>query len=397
MPNATPLENLRVIELTHMVMGPACGMVLADLGADVIKVEPPGGDKTRRLVGSGAGYFPMYNRNKRSICLDVKTDAGREALLKLVDRADVFIENFRPGTMDRMDLGYANLSARNPGLIYCSAKGFLSGPYADRTALDEVAQMMSGLAYMTGPPGKPLRAGASVIDVQGALFGALGILAALAERNRTGRGQHVTASLFESAVFLVGQHMAQFAATGVPADPMPARISAWAVYDVFQTGDGQPVFVGVVTDGQWQAFCKAFELDELGADDSLRRNGDRVKQRERILPIIRTKFLEFDTAELLKRLESTGLPFAPINRPQDMFDDAHLNASGGLLPVTVTDGPKSGNVARLPALPLQFDRARAVLRRDVPEAGEHTNSILEELGYDEASIARIVGAIREAK
>lgn len=389
MDSVTPLEQLKVVEFTHMIMGPACGMMLAELGADVIKVEPPGGDKTRRLAGSGAGYFPMYNRNKRSICLDVKSDAGREAALRLIDSADVFIENFRPGTMERLGFGYDALAERNPRLVYCSEKGFLAGPYENRTALDEVAQMMSGLAYMTGPPGRPLRAGASVVDVQGAMFGALGILAAIVERGTTGRGRHVTASLFESAVFLVGQHMAQFAVTGVAADPMPARISAWAVYDVFETGDGQPVFVGVVTDGQWKTFCDAFGLREFTADATLARNADRVKQRDRILPVIRELFARFPQAELLARLEKIGLPFAPINRPQDMFQDPHLNASGGLLPLTLTDGPNRGTQTRLPALPIQFGNGRAKRRRDVPKAGEHTTEILRELGYPEPDVDRI--------
>lgn len=389
MESEAPLGKLRVVEFTHMIMGPACGMVLADLGADVIKVEPPGGDKTRVLSGSGAGYFPMYNRNKRSICLDAKSAAGKEAALRLIDSADVFIENFRPGTMDRLGFGYQDLSVRNPGLIYCSEKGFLAGPYENRTALDEVAQMMSGLAYMTGPPGRPLRAGASVIDVQGALFGALGVLAAIVERQTTGRGQHVTASLFESAAFLMGQHMAQFAVTGVAADPMPARISAWAVYDVFQTADERPVFVGVVTDGQWKTFCEAFQLDEFAADDSLAKNADRVRQRDRILPVIRDVFRACTEAELLARLEQTGLPFAPINRPQDMFEDAHLNASGGLASVTLTDGPNSGTTTKLPMLPLQFRDARPGLRRDVPGAGEHTREILRELGLSDEEIGRL--------
>ena len=392
MDSAIPLEPLKVIEFTHMIMGPACGMMLAELGADVIKVEPPGGDKTRRLSGSGAGYFPMYNRNKRSICLDLKSDAGREAALRLIDSADVFIENFRPGTMERLGFGYDALAERNPRLVYCSEKGFLAGPYENRTALDEVAQMMSGLAYMTGPPGRPLRAGASVVDVQGAMFGALGILAAIVERGRTGRGRHVTASLFESAMFLVGQHMAQFAVTGVAADPMPARISAWAVYDVFEAGDGQPVFVGVVTDGQWRTFCEAFELRQFAADDTLERNADRVAQRDRILPVIRELFARFPQAELLTRLEQIGLPFAPINRPQDMFQDPHLNASGGLLPVTLTDGPNRGTQTRLPALPVQFGKARPKRRRDVPKAGEHTREILRELGFSEPDIGNIAEA-----
>ncbi|MEX2123988.1 MAG: CaiB/BaiF CoA-transferase family protein [Woeseia sp.] len=389
MDSATPLEKLKVIEFTHMIMGPACGMMLAELGADVIKVEPPGGDKTRELAGSGAGYFPMYNRNKRSICLDVKSDGGREAALRLIDTADVFIENFRLGTMERLGFGYETLSERNPRLVYCSEKGFLAGPYENRTALDEVAQMMSGLAYMTGPPGRPLRAGASVVDVQGALFGALGILAAVVERNATGRGRHVTASLFESAVFLVGQHMAQFAVTGAAANPMPVRISSWAVYDVFEAGDGQPVFVGVVTDGQWKTFCHAFGLAEFAGDATLTRNADRVRQRERILPVIREVFTEFSQPQLIERLEKTGLPFAPINRPQDMFDDPHLNASGGLVPLTLTDGPNRGTQTKLPTLPLQFGKARVAQRRDVPKAGEHTREVLGELGYAGPDVDRI--------
>ena len=249
-----------------MVMGPACGLVLADLGADVIKVEPPGGDPTRRLPGSGAGYFPMYNRNKRSICLNLKSPEGMETALKLADRADVLVQNFRPGAMARLGLDYETLSKRNPRLIYCTEKGFQAGPYENRAALDEVAQMMGGLAYMTGPPGKPLRAGASVIDVQGGMFGALGVLAALHERERTGRGCEVVATLFESAVFLVGQHMAQKAVTGTAATPMPARVSAWAIYEVFATKTGEQIFVGVVSDVQWVRFCKTFELHELGAD-----------------------------------------------------------------------------------------------------------------------------------
>jgi crotonobetainyl-CoA:carnitine CoA-transferase CaiB-like acyl-CoA transferase len=291
--------------------------------------------------------------------------------------------------MERLGFGYEALAGRNPRLVYCSEKGFLAGPYEKRTALDEVAQMMSGLAYMTGPPGRPLRAGASVVDVLGALFGALGILAAIVERESTGQGRHVTASLFESAVFLVGQHMAQLAATGVAADPMPARISAWAVYDVFEAGDGQPVFVGVVTDGQWKTFCEAFGLREFAADGTLTRNADRVRQRDRVLPVIREVFAQFSQSELIARLEKIGLPFAPINRPQDMFDDPHLNRSGGLLPLTLTDGPNRGTGTRLPTLPIQFGEARVALRRDVPKTGEHTHEVLRELGYADPDVERI--------
>jgi len=387
---ALPLAGVRVIEFTHMVMGPAAGLMLADLGADVIKIEPAEGDSTRTLPGSGAGYFPMYNRNKRSFCVDLKAAAGKEAVLRLVDKADVVIENFRPGTMDRLGLGYEALSARNPRLIYCSEKGFLSGPYEERTALDEVAQMMGGLAYMTGPPGKPLRAGTSVIDVQGGMFGALGIIAALYQRQASGRGQYVVASLYESTVFLVGQHMAQFAVTGKAAAPMPVRVSAWAIYQVFDTADGEQVFVGVVSDKQWKLLCEAFDLRELAADRSLDTNNDRVAHKERLLPVIKATFLKYSKQDLMAKLEKTGLPFAPIARPEQLFDDPHLVASGGLLPLTVTDGERKGEATRLPALPLEMDGHRFGVLRDLPRRGQHSREVLAEAGYSAAQIAELV-------
>ena len=384
-----PLAGIRVVEFTHMVMGPACGLLLADMGADVIKIEPVKGDNTRRLLGSGAGYFPMYNRNKRSICLDLKSAEGKAAALKLAESADVLIENFRPGAMDKLGFGWEAMHALNPRLIYCSEKGFLAGPYADRTALDEVAQMMGGLAYMTGPPGRPLRAGASVIDVQGGMFGAMGVLAALEQRHRTGEGQKVVSSLFENTVFLVGQHMAQHAVTGTPAAPMPARISAWAVYEVFDTGDDEQVFVGVVSDTQWRLFCEAFGLTEFASDETLAANGDRVRQRDRIIPVIKETFRSYTKAELMARLEQTGLPFAPIAKPEEMFDDPHLNAGDGLVEVTVPGGEHAGETAKLPALPLEMAGERFGLHHDVPRQGQHTAEVLGELGYADEEIARL--------
>ena len=337
-PVPAPLRGIRVVEFTHMVMGPAAGAILVELGAEVIKVEPVGGDATRQLLGSGAGYFSMYNRNKKSVCLNLKDPRGLELAQQLAASADVVVENFRAGTMDKLGLGYDTLAAANPRLIYCSEKGFLSGPYEHRTALDEVAQMMGGLAYMTGPPGRPLRAGSSVIDVTGGMFGVIGILAALEERHRTGRGQKVASSLFETTVYLVGQHMAQKAVTGQAAKPMPVRISAWAIYDVFETQDGEQVFVGVVSDSLWQKFCAAFGLAELGADPRYATNSQRVAARETLLPQVRALFRTFTKADLVARLERTGLPFAPIGKPEDLFDDPHLLASGGLGDVTLEDG-----------------------------------------------------------
>lgn len=370
-----PLEGLKVVEFTHMVMGPSIGLILGDLGADVVKVEPPGGDHTRRLLGSGAGYFPMFNRNKRSICLDLKSEEGNAAARRLIDEADVMIENFRPGALAKLGLGPDAFADSNPNLIYCSAKGFLTGPYEDRTALDEVAQMMGGLAYMTGPPGRPLRAGASVIDITGGMFGVIGILAALERRHRIGRGGHVKCSLFETTAFLVGQHMAQKAVTGIAAAPMPARVSAWAVYDVFETArPDEQLFVGVVSDPQWVAFCNALDLDELGADPELATNNARVLQRERILPTVRGLLATMTRDELVARLEAIGLPFAPITRPEDLFEDEHLLTGGGLAEVTLEDGTR----AMLPTLPIEIDGRKAGVRLDLPNAGAHDADVLEE-------------------
>jgi crotonobetainyl-CoA:carnitine CoA-transferase CaiB-like acyl-CoA transferase len=383
----TPLAGLRVVEFTHMVMGPTVGHILASLGAEVIRVEPIGGDQTRRLLGSGAGYFPMYNRHKQSICLDLKSEGGIEVARKLCERADILVENFRPGALDRLGLDYESLSETNPRLIYCSEKGFLPGPYEERTALDEVAQMMGGLAYMTGPPGKPLRAGASVIDVTGGMFGVIGILAALEERHRTGEGQKVIASLFETTVYLVGQHMAQFAVTGKPAAPMPARISAWAIYDVFETTD-DPVFIGVVTDALWEKFCALFGLDELWADESIRKNNDRVLQRERIMPQIRELIARFSRTEIIAKLEGTGLPFAPIGKPEEMFADPHLAASGGLEQVTLDDGA----VAQLPTLPIMLGDKRPNAPAHLPVPGQDGREILEGLGYSPADTEKLLAS-----
>jgi len=383
---AVPLAGIKVIEFTHMVMGPSVGVILADLGADVIKVEPAGGDQTRTLLGAGAGYFPMFNRNKRSICLDLKSDAGLTAARRLCESADIVVENFRPGTLDRLGLGYDALNDANPGLIYCAAKGFLAGPYEQRSALDEVTQMMGGLAYMTGPPGRPLRAGASVVDITGGMFGVIGILAALQRRHRTGLGGKVKCALYETTAFLVGQHMAQMAATGQAAQPMPNRISAWAIYDVFETRNaGEQLFVGVVSDSQWVAFCGAFGLDTLAANPDYARNNQRVLARDTILPPIRELFAGMARAELVARLEAIGLPFAPIARPEDLFDDPHLN-HGGLVDVTIPGGAAT----RLPALPIEFDGDRVPLRHDIPLAGADGANILRELGYSADEIAAAI-------
>lgn len=385
-----PFAGIRVVEFTHMVMGPTCGMVLADLGAEVIKVEPLAGDNTRRLLGSGAGFFPMFNRNKKSIALDLQQPEGREAALRLIATADIVSENFKPGTMKKLGLDYASLSKLNERLIYVSHKGFLPGPYDHRTALDEVVQMMGGLAYMTGRPGDPLRAGASVNDIMGGMFGAIGAMAALAAREKTGKGQEVQAALFENNVFLVAQHMMQFAVTGQPAAPMPGRISAWGIYDVFTVRDGAQVFLAVVSDTQWQLFCDAFGLADLRADHRLDSNNDRVRARSWLLPLLRERLAPRTAAELSALFELHGLPFAPITRPEDLFDDPHLQQTGGLAPLTLPDG----RATQVPLLPLTLAGERPGVRLNPPALGEHSRSLLASLGYSEAEVAALVaGAV----
>ncbi len=381
-----PLAGIKVLEFTHMVMGPAAGVMLADLGAEVLKIEPLTGDNTRRLKGSGAGYFPMYNRNKQSLCIDLKSEAGKTVVLDLIADADVLIENFRPGAMDKLGFSYETLSERNPRLIYCSLKGFLDGPYEHRTALDEVTQMMGGLAYMTGLPGKPMRAGSSVIDITGGMFGAIAILAALEERHRTQRGQKVKSSLYESTAFMVGQHMAQQAVSGVAPQPMSVRTSAWAVYDIFDTADDDQVFVGVVSDTQWRVLCEAFAFEDFATDESLAKNNDRVAQRERILPIIRERFASMSKVELMAALDKTGLPFAPIASPSDLFDDPHLNQSGGLLDLTL---PHNGEKTKLPAIPVDMGGRRMNVRHDLPREGEGARAALLKAGLSEAEIGKL--------
>ncbi len=402
MSETLPLAGIRVVEFTHMVMGPTCGMILADLGADVIKVEPIAGDNTRKLLGSGSGFYPMFNRNKKSISIDVKNPIGREIILKLVAGADVFSENFKSGTMDKLGFGYQALSKLNPSLIYVSHKGFLPGPYDNRTALDEVVQMMGGLAYMTGPAGQPLRAGASVNDIMGGMFGAIGVLASLQQRNRTGHGQEVASALFENNVFLVAQHMMQFAVTGKPANPMPNRLSAWAVYDVFTVKDGEQIFLSAVSDTQWALLCKEFAFDDLKADARLGSNNERVQNRSWLIPILRERFAVLSAKELSERFEKVGLPYAPITRPHELFDDPHLLATGGLAPVTIAaDNTSSGKdiETRAALLPLALNGERLRIRNAPPRIGADTIELLQSLGYSTAEIdsLRDQGIIRSAE
>ncbi len=378
------LHGLRVLEFTHAILGPACGLILADLGADVIKIEPPDGDPTRRLKGFGSGYFTMYNRNKRSLAVDVKSPDGLALIHELVASADVVIENFAPGTMDRLGLGYTALSALNRRLIYASLKGFMEGPYQNRTALDEVVQMMSGLAYMTGPVGQPLRAGASVVDIMGGTFAAMGVLVALRERDVTGLGCYVQNGLFETAAYIMGQHLAYSAISRQPLPPMPARVSAWAIYHVFDCADGQ-VFVGVTSDKHWARFCEVFERPDWTADPDLATNNQRIEARERLHADLRAMFRGMTCAEALSRCERAEIPFAPIARPEDLFDDPQLNQGMGLLETLLPDG----TLTKLPRLPMAWDGAGLDLHAQPPAIGEHSDTILGDLGVTPEKIAAL--------
>ncbi|TCT00529.1 CaiB/BaiF CoA transferase family protein [Paralcaligenes ureilyticus] len=370
-----PLDGVRIIEFTHMIMGPTCGMILADLGAEVIKIEPPGGDKTRRLPGLGIGFFRSFNRNKKSVVLDIHTPDGLATALQLIGQCDVMLENFRPGMMASLGLDYATLSKHFPKLIYVSHKGFLPGPYENRLALDEVVQMMGGLSYMTGPPGRPLRAGTSVNDIMGGMFGAIGVFAALRERDRTGLGQEVQSALFENCVFLAAQHMQQFSMTGEPPPPMPSRVSAWSVYDVFTLADNQQLFIGAVSDKQFTTLCRVIGAPGLADEPALSTNAKRVAVRPELIRRLGEILRDHRADELSVKLEAAGIPYAPIVRPEQLIDDPHLRASGGVVPMQTDEGGMTDVVL----LPLVLGGRRPGVRQPLARVGEHTQEILARL------------------
>jgi crotonobetainyl-CoA:carnitine CoA-transferase CaiB-like acyl-CoA transferase len=379
---AAPLSGIRVLEFCHAIMGPTAGLILADLGADVIKVEPADGDTTRRLIGFGAGFFPTFNRNKRSLAINLKTKEGLDVLHRLAGTADALIENYAPGTMDRLGCGYDGLSKINPRLIYCALKGFLSGPYEHRPALDEVVQFMAGLAYMTGPPGQPLRAGSSVVDIMGGMFAVIGIQAALRERESTGRGQFIKSALFESTAFLMAQHMAGQAITGRAPPPMPAREGAWGIYDPFATKDGEQIFVGLTSDRQWRRFCEHFDRQDLLQNPVYRTNEDRVRERPALKPIIAEIVARHTMHELTELFDRIDIPFAPVAKPGDLFDDPQLNANGRMIEIDLPNGIRT----KIPRLPVEIGDHDLALRRQAPGIGEHTAEVLTELGLARSEI-----------
>jgi crotonobetainyl-CoA:carnitine CoA-transferase CaiB-like acyl-CoA transferase len=381
-----PLQNLKVLEFTHAVMGPAAGLILADLGAEVIHIEPLEGDSTRRLKGFGIGYHSFYNRNKKSLAIDIKSEKGKEIILKMVESADILVENFGPGTMERLGYGYEELSKINPKLIYCALKGFLSGPYEKRHAMDEVVQMMGGLAYMTGPIGQPLRAGTSVIDITGGMFGVIGILSAIYEREITGSGKFIKSALFETTAFLMGQHMAVSALTGVPVPPMPARVSAWSIYKTFESKDGEQVFVGIISEKHWERFCMAFEKNDWLADERLKTNNGRIDERDWFLPAVDELMKGFLKSEIIHLCEQADIPVAPIARPEDLFTDPQLNEGGSLFDTTIGKNIQT----KLPKIPLEIANSEIIIKNNPPEIGEDSAKILQDLGLNVEEINELI-------
>jgi crotonobetainyl-CoA:carnitine CoA-transferase CaiB-like acyl-CoA transferase len=390
--STSPLRGVKVLEFSHAIMGPSAGLMLADMGADVVKVEPaPNGDYTRNLPGFGAGFFAGFNRNKRSIAIDLKRAEGQAAVHRLAARADIVLENYGPGTMERLECGYEQLRAVNPRLLYLALKGFLAGPYEHRPALDEVVQFQTGLAFMTGPPGQPLRAGASIVDILGASFGVSAVLAALRERDQTGQGQRISSGLFESAAFLMLQHMAGSVATGQAPRPMPARLGAWAIYDVFDTADGEQLFIGVTSDQQWVRFTETFGLRSLAADPRLATNSTRSQERPWLIPALRDTIKHLAKAEVQQRCEAAAVSWAPVGKPTDLFVDPHLMSHGGLLDIAIATVAGGTATVGLPAMPVEFgaERERPGLIRQPPAVGEHTTEVLREAGFSAAEIARL--------
>lgn len=379
-----PLEGTRVFELGTVIAGPAVGLFLADLGADVVSIENPRADPFQTSRPSTA----FLRRNKRSLTVDLAKPAGKELFLDLVRTADVVVENYAPGAVDRIGVGYDAVTAVNARIVYCSIKGFLPGPYSHRLAADELAQMMGGLAYMTGLPRRPMRAGASITDLGVAAFATMAILAALLQRQHTGRGQHIHGGLFETVAFWMSQHLAIMGTTGKTPEPITVRgvwdQMRWPIYDVFDVADERQVFVGILNDKQWASFCAEFDLASLKNDPDLQTNEQRLRSRQLLLDHLGPLFRSHRSAELMTRLERAEVLFAPINNPGDLLSDAHLRATNQFLETEF-----KGRRFSLPALPLQSSAYRLGIRHQPPPPGKDTLSLLNEYGYDRERVAEL--------
>lgn len=394
-----PLKGLKVIDLSHIMAGPACSMLLADMGADVIKVEKiPGGDDARRMVpptvADESAAFLIMNRNKRGIALNLKTGGGRGALAHLLKDADVLIENYRRGTMEKMGFGYEALHQLNPKLIYCSISGFgRTGPYADRGGFDLVAQGMTGLMSITGERagGPPMKAGAPVTDITAGILACVGILAALHSRASTGQGQMVDTSLFEAGITHTYWHSAICFATGKSPGPMGTAHPLNAPYQAFPASDGW-ITVGAANQENWQRLIDALEAPELRDDPRFTNNAERMRNLSALTAALTPLFQRRSVAEWLKRLEECGVPAGPV------LDIAQMHADPQALAremIVETTHPAAGKVKAI-GLPIKFSETPGGVRKAAPLMGEHTREVLLETGFSDAEIEQMAaqGAIQ---
>jgi crotonobetainyl-CoA:carnitine CoA-transferase CaiB-like acyl-CoA transferase len=394
-----PLQDVRVIDLSHIMAGPACSMLLADMGADVIKVERmPDGDDSRRMVpptiADQSAAFLMMNRNKRGIALDLRTEGGRNVLSRLLKKADVLIENFRRGTMERMGLGYDALHALNPRLIYCSISGFgRTGPYADRGGFDLVAQGMSGLMSITGegPGHPPVKVGAPVTDITAGILACVGILATLHARESSGQGQMVDTSLFEAGIIQTYWHSAMCFATGRAPGPMGTAHPLNAPYQAFPTSDGW-ITVGAANQGNWLRLVEALEAPNLRDDPSFATNADRMRNLEMLTATLTPLFKRRSSAEWLRRLEQAGVPAGPVLEVGEMHRDPQALAREMIVQ---TEHPTAGPVKAI-GLPIKFSDTPGGVRRAAPLFGQDTREILRDHSFSDAEIEQLAeqGAIQ---
>jgi crotonobetainyl-CoA:carnitine CoA-transferase CaiB-like acyl-CoA transferase len=396
-----PLAGIKVIELCHVMAGPACGLMLADMGADVIKVEKiPGGDDTRRTVppkvGDEAASFLMMNRNKRGIAVDLKTEDGKRVVRRLLRDADVVTENYRRGAMERMGLGYETLRKNNPRLIYCAISGFgRSGPYADRGGFDLIAQGMSGLMSITGEgPGRPpVKVGAPVTDITAGILAAMGILAALHARGRTGEGQMVDTSLFEAGIVQTYWQSAIALATGVAPGPMGSAHPLNAPYEAFETQDGW-ITLGAANPATWQHLVELLQRPDLGKDPRFEDSSGRIVNRVVLAQTLAPEFKKRTSAEWLSALERAKVPAGPVLDVAQMHADPQTIAREMVLEIRhSTLGP-----VKTIGAPVKFSETPGGVRRGAPVFGEHTREVLQEHGFPDAEIERLVasGAIHAA-
>jgi itaconate CoA-transferase len=381
-----PLDDVTVVELGHIVAGPFCSMLLADLGADVIKVEHPGGgDAIRDSSPMGASSFNYVNRDKESITLDLKTDRGKAVFFDLIAEADVVVENFGPGTADRLGVGYEAIQEQDLRIVYCSIKGFNPGPYEDYPALDPVAEAMSGHMSTTGNPGQPpVRSGTSLADMAASLYGAFTIAGALRQRDRSGEGQFIEVPLFESTVALMGYWLAYTQAYDEIPGPLGAGHPNWSPYDVFPTEDDRWLFIGPSSQRQWVALCEVLGCD-LHEHDRYATLADRREHDDELTAEIGEYVRQFEAEPLQEQLRDAGVPAAVVRNVAEVSEDEHLDATEALTAVETAEG-REATVA-VPRFPVRSSRFDRIDSTDPPELGEDTDVVLKAMGYDDETIA----------